>query len=141
MGQRHQADCRLAKTAITNTQELDAELAGLYREREVVIELSRKAIQHNASTAQDQTEFNQLNDSYLERERLATERIAELENTKRERVAKGKILERFIRDIKTRPLVLTEFDEPLWTAVVERVAVFTDGALDFEFRNGTSITA
>ena len=116
-------------------------MAGLYREREVVIELSRKAIQHNASTAQDQTEFNQLNDSYLERERLATERIAELENTKRERVAKGKILERFIRDIKTRPLVLTEFDEPLWTAVVERVAVFTDGALDFEFRNGTSITA
>ena len=57
----------------------------------------------------------------------------------RERLAKAKIIERFIRDIQKRPLVLTEWDEALWVAVVERVTVDTSDMMVFAFRNGMEI--
>jgi hypothetical protein len=133
-------DCRLAQSAISDTAAIDAVLAELRREIEVVIELSRKAIYENARTAMSQSDFKERNDGYLLRHRKATERMDELEATKQERLAKGKTIDRFIADIESRPLALTEFDEALWLATVDRVAVATDGAMVFCFRNGTEIT-
>lgn len=134
-------DCRLAQTAISDTSTIEAELAELLREIDVVTELSRKAIYENARTAQSQSDFNKRNDGYVERHRKATERIDELETAKRERLAKGKTLDRFIADIEKRPLALTEFDETVWLTTVDRVTVGIDGEMAFRFRNGTEITA
>ena len=134
-------DCRLAQAAISDTAAIDAELAELRREIEVVTELSRKAIYENARTAQNQSDFNERNDGYLERHRVASERIDELEAAKRERVAKGKTLDRFIADIQKRPLALTEFDEAVWLATVDKVTVATDGTMTFIFRNGSEAAA
>ncbi|MDR1805607.1 MAG: recombinase family protein, partial [Clostridium sp.] len=134
-------DCRLAQAAISNTAAIDAEIEELRREIEVVAELSRKAIYENARTAQNQDEFNERNDGYLDRHRKASERVDALEAAKRERLAKGKILDRFILDIEKRPLVLAEFDETVWLTTVDRVTVAANGAMTFTFRNGAEVTA
>lgn len=134
-------DCRLAQTVLCDTAAIDGELAELRREIEVVTELTRKAIYENARTTVDQTEWSERNNSYLERHRKATEQTLELETAKRERLAKSKTLDIFIRDIESRPLAITEFDEGLWLAVIDRVTVATDGTMTFTFRNGTEITA
>lgn len=134
-------DCRLAQTVLCDTAAIDGELDELQREIEVVTELSRKAIYENARTTVDQSKWSERNNSYLERHRKATERTLELETAKRERLAKSKTLDIFIRDIESRPLAITEFDEGLWLAVIDRVTVATDGTMTFTFRNGTEITA
>jgi len=132
-------DCRLAKKAISDATEIDAQLAEQHREIEIVTELSRKAISENARTAQDQTKFNTRNDDYLERHHQATARIDELEAERCERLAKGKMLDRFIKDIKTGPLILPEFDETLWLTTVENLTVCANSKMIFTFRNGTEI--
>jgi len=134
-------DCRLAQTVLCDTSVIDAELAELRREIVVVTELSRKAIYENARSAVNQREWSERNNGYLERHRKATERIDELETEKRERLGKGKVFEGFIRDIGSRPLALTEFDDKLWTAVIDRLTVGRDGTMTFRFKNGTEITA
>jgi len=48
-------DCRLVQNVLCNTSEIDAELAKVRSELEVVSELSRKAICENARTAMSQT--------------------------------------------------------------------------------------
>ena len=83
---------------------------------------------------------NERNKGYLDRRRQATERADEPEAAKRERLAKAKIIEGFIREIQKRPLVLTEWDEALWLAVVDRVTVGMDGAMAFAFRNELEMT-
>jgi hypothetical protein len=133
-------DCRLAQTVLCDTTAIDTELAGLRSEIEVVTELSRKAIYENARTAVNQSEWTERNNSYLERHRKASERVDELEAAKRERLGKGKILEGFIKDIENRPLAIDEFDNKLWLAVIDRVAVSRDGAMVFKFKSGTEIT-
>lgn len=134
-------DCRMAQSMLCDTTKIDAELAELCREIEIVAELSRKAIYENARTAQNQTDWIERNNGYLERHRQATERVDELEAVKRERIAKSKTLDIFIRDIEKRPLALTEWDESLWLAVVDRVTVATNGTMTFTFRNGAEVTA
>ena len=85
-------------------------------------------------------DFNDSNNGYLERRLQAAERVAEPETVKRERLAKAKAIEGFIRDIEKRPLALTEWDEALWLAVVDYVTVGTDGGMAFAFCNGTEVT-
>lgn len=87
----------------------------------------------------NQDEFNERNNSYLERHRKATERVAELEGLRRERQSKFLMLEGFIQGIEGRPLVLDEFDEKLWVMAVEVVKVMPDGRLMFSFKDGTEI--
>lgn len=141
MGDREElvANCRLAQSYLCDCSEIDAELVELMDEIEVVTELARKAIYESARTVVNQDEFNERNNSYLERHRKATERVAELEGLRRERQSKFLMLEGFIQGIEARPLVLEEFDEKLWTMAVETVRVMPDGRMMFGFRDGTEI--
>nr|WP_320147657.1 recombinase family protein [uncultured Anaeromusa sp.] len=111
-------DCRLAQGVLCDTSAIDAELVELLREIEVVSELSRKAILESARTAVNQSEWAERNNAYLERHRKATKRVDELEAAKRERIGKAKTIDGFIKDIKSRPLVITDFDEKLWLSPI-----------------------
>ena len=133
-------DCRLAQNVLCDTTAIDTELAELFREIEVVTELSRKAIYENARSVVDQKEWTERNNAYLERHRKASERVDELESAKRERLGKAKIIEGFIKDIGSRPLVIAEFDEKLWLALIDTATVARDGTIVFRFRNGMEIT-
>ena len=59
----------------------------------------------------------------------------------RERLGKVKTINGFIKDIKSRPLVITEFDEKLWLAVIDTVMVAQDSTMAFKFKNASEITA
>lgn len=141
MGDRQElfANCRLSQSILCDCSEIEAELEELRREIEVVTELSQKAIYENARVPVSQDEFNERNNSYLERHRMATERVAELEKLKCERQNKILMLETFIKGIESRPLVLEEYDEKLWAMSVERVKVMLNGKLVFIFKDSTEI--
>ena len=124
---------------LCDCSEIDAELDELMREIEVVTELFKKAIYENARVAVSQDEWSERNNSYLERHRKATDRVAELEKLKCERKNKYLMLETFIRGIESRPLVLEELDNKLWGVAVEKVKVMPDGRLVFSFKDGTEI--
>jgi len=133
------ANCRLAQSYLCGCSEIDAELAVLRGEIEVFTELSKKAIYENARVVVSQDEWNERNNSYLDRHRKATERVTELERLRRERQGKLLMLDGFIRAIETRPLVLEEFDEKLWVVAVEKITVTTKGKAVFGFRCGIEI--
>ena len=132
-------DYRAAKAVLSDCTAIDAELAELAREIEVVTDLSRKAIYENAHSAVSQADWNTRNGGYLERHRVATERVAALEADKRRRKSRARILETFIRNITDSPQVLTEFDEKLWTAAIDRVTVMLDDKLVFRVKDGTEV--
>ncbi|MCL1897038.1 MAG: recombinase family protein, partial [Clostridiales bacterium] len=134
------ADCRAAKAVLCDCVAIDTELAELSREIEVVTDLSRKAIHEIAHNAADQEGLNERNNGYLERHRKATERKAALEGAKRRRKSRARILETFLCGIATSPQVLTEFDEKLWTATIDRVTVMLDDRLVFRFKDGSEVT-
>lgn len=131
------SNCRLSQTVLCDYSDLASELDDLYRELEVVAELSRKAIYENAHIAINQSEWQERNNGYLERHQKATERIAELEDRKREKQSKNRMIESFIRNLESCD-ILKEFDECLWIAAIDKVVVNPDAGLTFHFKDGTN---
>jgi len=131
------ADCQAAKAVLSDCKAIDAELTVLRREIEVINSLSRKTIHEIAHTAADQRVLADRNSEYLERYRVASERIAELEEVKRKRNSRACVLETFLRNIAASPRALTEFDERLWMAAIDKVTVMLDGRLVFQFKDET----
>ena len=132
-------DCRLARAVLCDVADLDAELEEQRREVAVIAELMRKSIFDNARAAVDQGEWSERYNGYVDRQRVTNERIEELETAKRERISRSLMIEGFVRDIENRELAITEFDEKLWVAVIDRVTVGRDGTMVFKFRNGVEV--
>jgi hypothetical protein len=64
----------------------------------------------------------------------ATERIAELEDLKREKQSKNHMFESFIRNLESCQDTIDEFDERLWRLAIDKVIVMQDGRFSFQFR-------
>ena len=86
--------------ALCDCTAIDAEIAELHREIEVVTDLSRKAIHEIAHNAADQEGLNERNSGYLERRRKATGRKAALKEATGQWKSRARILETFLRGIE-----------------------------------------
>jgi len=128
------ANCQLARDVLCDCSEIDARIDELRREIDVIAGQSRKLISENAHIALSQDEFNKQIDGYQEQHRALTGQIAELEQQKRERQNRSLVIDNFINELASRPLVINEFDERLWMVAIERVTVGVDGGMVFGFR-------
>ena len=133
------ADCRIMQDHLTNCSALDAELDELFREIEVVTELTQRCIQENARSAQSQEEYTERYNGYVARYDAAKAKLDALQQKKDQRLAEAEAIGGFMFALSERDCKLTEFDEGLWLAVVEKATAYHDGRLVFTFQNGTEI--
>ena len=130
-------DCRLMQHHLTECSALDAELEELRQEIEVVTELTQRCIQENARSAQSQEEYTERYNGYVARYDAAKAKLDALQRKKDRRLAESEAISGFMFALSERNCELTEFDEGLWLAVVEKATAYHDGRLAFAFQNGT----
>lgn len=131
--------CKTAKQALTDTTAIDAEMADLLREIEVVSELTRKCIEKNSAVAQDQKKFNSRYNGYVEKYETLKERYDSLAAERERKTEKAKAIDRFIHTVESRDGLLKEFDSHLWLTTVEKVTITADGKMLFHFFDGAEI--
>jgi len=124
---------------LTDNTALDTEAATLAEECEVVMELSRKAVQENAANVQDQDEYRQRYEGLVARYETASARLAEIETQRLERSAKRTNITRFLQSLVKYGDMVTEFDEELWYITADSVTVYDDGRLAVKFRDGSEV--
>ena len=131
--------CETARDIFTDTAAIDSEMNDLLRELEVVTGLTKKCIEENSITAQDQTEYIARYNGYVKRYEKAKGRYDALADFRAQKLAKAAAVERFMKTLSARDELLTEFDRILWFTVVDTVTVNKDGSLTFRFYDGTEI--
>jgi hypothetical protein len=124
---------------LTDTTDLDKEIAALTEECSVVRELLRNLIERNTFTAQTQDEYLAKYEGFMARHEAAASRLTEANDEKRERSARRETLARFLEALRQRDGLLTEFDESLWCVLVESLAVAPDGGVTVRFRDGREV--
>lgn len=62
-----------------------------------------------------------------------------LEQKRADRMARADAMDGFIFELAERDEVLTEFDDKLWIATIEKATAYHDGGLVFTFNNGMKI--
>jgi len=124
---------------LTDNTVLESEAETLQGECDIVLELMRKMVQENARAAQDQTDYQRRYSTLVERFEKAKTRLDEVAETIRRRNSKRMELEKFVQVMKKRDGLLTEFDDELWYAVVDRMVVKSDTEVVYVFKNGSEV--
>ncbi len=132
-------DCRTMLEGLTDCTAIDAELAEMLREAEVVTELTRRCIEENASCAQSQEEYAKRYHGYEERYEAVKRKVEHLQEQRTARQEEADRISAFMVELHESDTMLTEFDNKLWLAVVDAVTVRADGMLVFRFRNGCEV--
>ena len=134
-------DCRLMQAALSDCTLLEAEIATLLQEMDVVGGLIRKCIEDNSINAQSQTDYAARYNGYAERYETAKKKLTGLREEQAVRQSKADAIGAFMFVISERDALLTDFDERLWIATVKTVTVHDDGRMTFRFLTGAEIEA
>ena len=125
--------------SVARNKDLEAERDSLQDESDVVLELMRKMVLENSRTALDQSEYQHRYNALVERYDRVQEDLAEVNKTIEARNTKRLQLQSFIKMLKKQDGLLTEFDEELWYAVVDKLMVWSATELTFIFKDGTEL--
>lgn len=132
-------NCELIKQVLTDTSELDKEVDKLQNEIEIVSELIRRCVEENAHSAMDQEEYYRRYNGLVVRYEKAKDRLDKVKGIYQNRRIKRVQLDDFLSRLLQSGVFLTEFDESLWYAVIDKVTVYAGDDVHFTFKNGTVI--
>lgn len=141
MGNRKQIieDCELMRKKLTDFKSLDADIERHLEETQIVAELVKAAVKDNAVTAQSQEAYLKKYESLTKRYETAAAELARLQNLRTLRSQKDKAVALYIRTLKKQPTVLSEWNDTLWTVMVEKAIVHRNSEITFVFYNGTKV--
>ena len=122
---------------LTDHTALDFEAKQQTDEADIVVELIRKCVAENATTPQDQEVYAERYMGLKARYEAATQRLKQIDDQRSERKQRRQKMLDFIRMLENANGLLTEFDEGLWNATVEKATVQVDGSMAFWWRNWT----
>ena len=133
-------ECRTMQAALTDTGPLDSEISVLLSEMEVVAELTKRCIEENSTTAQDQAAYLERYNGLAERYEIAKAKLEKLRAVKAKREAKAEDIGGFMFELAEYGEPITEFDDRLWLTVIDIVTVHRGGRLTFKFQTGHNVT-
>lgn len=134
---RNLIDWEELHNVLADTTEVEAELAVLQGELEVVTELMTKAIEDNKTSVQDQEEYwaryNQLEERYSQ----TAAKLGEAQDLLARRQAAGIVLGRMRKAISGLNPGALCWDEALFHLITEKIVIAIDGQISVEFKNRT----
>ena len=132
-------DCKLMQQALTNFSELDAAIEQKTDESEVVAGMVRELVKQNASTAIAQDDYTRKYDGLSRRYNSIISELNKLNAERTLREQKNKSMGLYIRALRKSPQFLTEWNDTLWTVLVEKAIVHRDKSITFVFYNGNEV--
>jgi regulator of replication initiation timing len=133
-------DCRDMQRVLTDYTEVDAEIAAVQDETEVIEALMHRCVEENSQTALNQDAYNERYSSLVERYEKAKAKQKTLRKKRSDRVQKAEAIGGFMFALMEREQPLETFTDGLWIDSMDQVVVQSDGTMVFRFRNGSEIT-
>jgi len=126
--------CREIIARLTDTSALDRDNDKLLEELETVTALLRSCVDENARSALNQAEYTRKYSELKDQFDRIQKDIAAVSNRRMEYVAKRQAIAEFIQLLQKQNGLLTEFDEELWNAAVEKVIIYVEREMKFVFK-------
>lgn len=125
------------RRTLFDTAELTEERDKAAEEMAILVEMTQSCISENARVAQNQEEYQKHYSELVKRYDKAKEKHDELNYKIEQKKAQSEKMKLFIKALKNRDEVITEFDDALWGSLVdfitigkkERTVTFKDGTV------------
>ena len=104
-----------------------------------VANLVKNLVKENASTPKSQEEYLSKYEVLQLRYNTAVERLEEIKKEYSRRQKQSIAIDAFIKTLEESELILTEWDDALWNALVEKGIIHQDASITFLFKSGKEI--
>ncbi|MDR0858500.1 MAG: hypothetical protein LBN97_05685, partial [Oscillospiraceae bacterium] len=84
--------------------------------------------------------FDKRYNALAERYEKANARLDEISAYRADKAYRERQMSAFLLELQKLPEVLTDYDDHLWHMLLDRATVCADGAVQFTFRDGNTIT-
>lgn len=95
----------------------------------------RQHVEGNMRSAMNQEQFWKRYNTLEEQCNCLSDRLAKLQSSVKERKQRADVIGGFMFEIKERNGIIDEFDEELWTTLLESVTITREGKWLFKFKN------
>ena len=133
-------DCELGRKTLTDCTLLDNDIAQLENEIKVVEEMVHSMVNENASRVQSQADYHRCYADLTERFGKLADHLQVLRTERDFRKKQDSAMRLHMRMLKRSQLILEEWDDTIWTVMVEKAIVHKGGSITFHFYNGGVIT-
>ena len=133
------ANAEIIRKTLCRTDDLEAEKRVQEEEMSIAAERAQGLIAENARVAQSQVEYQERYDAPVGRYNAAKARYDEVVEAIAAEVAQSERLLDFIRTMQMQEGILTEFDEGLWSSMVDFVTVGQGKEIKVTFKDGSEI--
>ena len=130
-------DCESMRALLTDTEELDRQIEEKTQESELLADMVRELIYRNASSAKEDDKKQE--EALCAKFDAVMKEIQSLKEERERRLQKDKAMSLHIRTLKKSRQVLTEWDDTVWTVMVEKAIVHKDKSITFIFYNGSKV--
>lgn len=124
---------------VCNTDDLDKELGDKVTELNIIAEQMQTAIAENSRTALDQNEYERRYADFTERYNTIKADYDKISEQIESKKAQRELFKGFIRALEKQGALVEEFDEGLWSSLVQKVVVKSKDDILFIFKNGFKI--
>ncbi len=135
------ANTEMIQKMLCDNSELEAKRDALQEEIAVTVELTQNAVAENARVAQDQDDYNKRYNALVERYDRLKAQYDEVSTAISDNEARYEQMGRFITVLKDQEGVITEFDDALWSSLVEKIVVKSKEDVTVVFKDGTEMKA
>lgn len=126
--------------SIGSLEGIDNQIKELETETEILSQMVSRLVIENASTLQDQDEYQSKYRQLSAKYESLVEGIEELEVQKLAKSKRNKDLQDFITGLKQQEGLLSDFDELLWETMIESIIITKDSDVEITFKNGAVAT-
>ena len=128
-------DCENTVLTLINTEGIDSKISKLQEESEIIVELMKSLIYENSRKVMNQDGYNKKYNSYTEKYEKIKSELSKLEDKKQDlKVRRDKVM-MFIANLKSLNGVISEFDEKLWYAMVDKIVVNAEAGIKLVLKN------
>lgn len=124
---------------VCNTDDLDKELGDEVAELNIIAEQMQTAIAENSRMALDQNEYERRYADLTERYNSIKSKYDKISEQIESKKAQRELFKGFIRALEKQGALVEEFDEGLWSSLVQEVVVNAKDDIRFIFKNGFEI--
>lgn len=132
-------DCKEMMMILDDSKSIEEEINNLTMRANDIVVLVENLVERNSTEPIDQTEFQRRYNELDEEHSFIIKRIEELSSEIESKKAQAICLESFIKDLDNMPGVINEFDDNLWSMLIDKAIVNKDGTIKFIFMNGREI--
>ena len=127
--------------SLSDTSALDAKIEKVIQEMSNTSALNQMHIQNNIVTARNKEEFDKRHDELVRQSESQKVVYKKLMQKKSDQQNKVKQLQQLVLQLEKADSPIDTFDENRWRTMIEKVTIFHDNRMIFQFLDGTEIEA